>query len=189
MKILLVDNYDSFTYNLVHYFEGFDCDVDVVRNDELKGIVIDEYDKIVLSPGPGLPKEAAGMMEIIENWANKKPILGVCLGFQALVEHFGGDIYNQSIVKHGQAEKCNFDTTSKLFKGLPQQFNIGLYHSWAALRNTLPDEFVITANSENDVIMAIEHKSLPICGVQFHPESILTENGKEIIANFIRHFN
>ncbi|MBD3635807.1 MAG: aminodeoxychorismate/anthranilate synthase component II, partial [Crocinitomicaceae bacterium] len=131
MKILLVDNYDSFTYNLVHYFEGFDCEVDVYRNDELQEVNINIYDKIVLSPGPGLPSEAPGMIKIIEDFHRSKPILGVCLGFQALAEFFNGSIYNQEIVKHGVAEACTFEKSSKLFKNLPETFNVGLYHSWA----------------------------------------------------------
>ena len=189
MRILLVDNYDSFTYNLVHYFEGFDCLVDVVRNDEISFEQVMEYDKIVLSPGPGLPAEANQLNELIEQFIDKKPILGVCLGFQAIVEYYGGKLFNQAEVKHGVAEACQFKTDSRLFKELPTEFKIGLYHSWAADPDQIPEELIITATSENNVVMAFEHSNLPVCGVQFHPESILTENGKQIVQNFITNFN
>lgn len=189
LKILLVDNYDSFTYNLVHYLEGFDCEVKVERNDEINFKNVDSFDKIVLSPGPGLPSEALGMMKIIEIYADKKPILGVCLGFQALVEFFGGKIFNQNEIIHGHAVDCNFTPSSLLFKSLPSNFKVGLYHSWAAEKSSFPPILNITGESENGVLMAFEHSSLPIAGVQFHPESILTENGKEIIENFLTNFN
>ena len=189
MRILLIDNYDSFTFNLVHYFEGFDCEVDVFRNDQIKFDDIDGYDKIVLSPGPGLPNESLGMNEVIQNYFDKKPMLGVCLGFQALIEFFGGEIYNQQEVKHGVAEGCEFESSSKLFENLPATFDVGLYHSWAAKENKWPKVLNITARSKEGVIMAFEHKKLPIAGVQFHPESILTENGKGIVENFLQHFN
>lgn len=188
MKILLIDNYDSFTYNIVHYLEGFDAQVDIVFNDEIKFEEIFKYDKIVLSPGPGLPKEAGDMMKLIDLWYNKKPILGVCLGFQAIVEFFGGEIYNQAEVKHGLAEDCSFNINSKLFKDTASCFKIGLYHSWAANKENFPKELIITATSEFDVIMGFEHQHLNICGVQFHPESILTENGHQIIKNFLTNF-
>lgn len=188
MKIFLLDNYDSFTYNLVHYLEGFDCKVDVFRNDEIPFDTISSYNKIVLSPGPGLPSEAAGMMRVIELFHNQIPMLGVCLGFQAMIEFYGGTIYNQKEVKHGVAESCIVDNTSKLFRNLHETFRVGLYHSWAASESEMPEVLHITARTENNVIMAFEHQSLPVCGVQFHPESILTENGKEIVQNFILNF-
>ena len=189
MKILLIDNYDSFTYNLVHYLEGFDCEVMVLRNDEINLEHLPHFDKLVLSPGPGLPKEAGSLTAIIEKFYTTKPILGVCLGFQAITEFFGGEIYNQPQVKHGVSEMCTFKQESRLFNGLPKQFKIGLYHSWAAKGATFPDPLSITATSEHNVIMAFEHTHLPICGVQFHPESILSEFGHEIIANFLNNFN
>ena len=195
MKILLIDNYDSFTYNLVHYLEGQDATVVVVRNDEINFDVVQQFDKIVLSPGPGLPKGAGLQPKLIEQFATVKPILGVCLGFQALVEFFGGKIFNQQDVKHGVAEKCRIvvpsgkiTSDSKLFAGIEKEFNVGLYHSWAAKKEKFPDDLKITALSENDIIMAFEHKALPVFGVQFHPESILTENGHQIIANFLKQF-
>jgi anthranilate synthase component 2 len=189
LKILLIDNYDSFTFNLVHYLEGHDCEVTVWRNDEVDFSKIESFNKIVLSPGPGLPSEAAQLMEIITHTVGKMPILGVCLGFQALLEHFGGEIYNQDRVKHGVKEDCLLKEKSKLFTDIPDTFKIGLYHSWAAKKENFPDQLKITAVSQDDVIMAFEHEELPICGLQFHPESILSENGHEIIGNFLRHFN
>ncbi|MEP1069442.1 MAG: aminodeoxychorismate/anthranilate synthase component II [Crocinitomicaceae bacterium] len=188
MKILLIDNYDSFTYNLVHYLEGHDCEVTVWRNDEINFSQISEFDKIVLSPGPGLPKEAGQLMQVIQHCFNRQPILGVCLGFQAIVEFLDGEIYNQNLVKHGQKELCELVGTSKLFQNIPSKFNVGLYHSWAARKENFPEELKITAYSENDVIMACEHQNLPVCGVQFHPESILSDHGREIIGNFLKNF-
>lgn len=189
MKILVIDNYDSFTFNLVHYLEGLGCDVCVWRNDEIDFSAIATFDKIVLSPGPGLPIDAGDMNKLIKTHIESIPILGVCLGFQALVEHFGGEIYNQNEVKHGVAERCNFNSESKLFLQLPPQFKVGLYHSWAAKKKDFPSPLTITAETEEGTIMAFEHTTLPICGVQFHPESILTENGKAIVQNFIGNFN
>lgn len=188
MKILLIDNFDSFTYNIVHYLEGLDAEVDVVANNEIPFDLVDTYDKIVLSPGPGLPNKAGDLTKLIEQYFDKKPILGVCLGFQALVEFFNGTIYNQEHVKHGVTENCFFDSKSKLFDKMPKEYKIGLYHSWAADKKTFPKELTITAKSEFDIIMAFEHTKLPICGVQFHPESIMTENGRQIISNFLVNF-
>ena len=172
----------------MHYIEGFDIEVDVVFNDQLNTVNIDSYDKIVLSPGPGLPKDAGQMFSVIEKYAKTKPILGVCLGFQALVEFFGGDIYNMETVKHGVAVISTFDINSRLFKNTANQFKVGLYHSWAANMQNFPNTLQITGTSQNNIIMAFEHKKLPIAGVQFHPESILTEHGKKIVENFIFEF-
>lgn len=185
MKILIIDNYDSFTYNLVHYFEGHGASVTVVLNDKIDLEAISEYDKIVLSPGPGLPEQAGMMPEVIEKYFNTKPILGVCLGFQAIYKYLGGTLYNQPNVRHGVKVQCNIDNTSKLFHELPLKINVGLYHSWAANLNHFPDDLVVTATSTEDILMGFEHKSLPVYGVQFHPESILTEFGKEMIKNFL----
>lgn len=188
MKILIIDNYDSFTYNLVHYFEALDAKVTVVFNDRIVLEEMNDFDKIVLSPGPGLPKDAGKLMEVIATYANSKPILGVCLGFQALVEYFGGSLYNQPCVKHGVAETAVFDQESKLFRHTSAEFKIGLYHSWAAEPLDFPNTLKITAKTKNNVIMAFEHVKLPIAGVQFHPESILSENGFKIVENFIFNF-
>jgi anthranilate synthase component 2 len=189
MKLLILDNYDSFTYNLVHYLEVAGVEVITMRNDKVNYNTIDDCHKIVFSPGPGLPKNAGKMRQIINKYAGEKPMLGVCLGFQAIVEYYHGQLFNQEDVKHGVAEKCRCKTDSRLFQGLPQEINVGLYHSWAAKPDKFPRELIVTATSESGVIMAFEHKRLPICGVQFHPESILTEQGMGIIRNFIRNFN
>jgi len=185
LKILLIDNYDSFTYNLVHYLEGQGATVVVERNDEINFDAINQFDKIVLSPGPGLPKDAGLQPKLIQQFSKTQPILGVCLGFQALVEFFGGEIFNQNQVKHGVAENCKIISESKLFAGIELEFKVGLYHSWAAKKENFPIELIITALSENDTIMAFEHRSLPVYGVQFHPESILSDNGHQIIRNFL----
>ena len=165
MKILLIDNYDSFTFNLVHYLEGLDCTVTVWRNDQIVLKEVGDYDKIVLSPGPGLPNESNQLNNLISEYEEKKPILGVCLGFQALVESFGGKLYNQKEVKHGVDETGLFDSASKLFKNLPSSFKIGLYHSWAAQVDTFPKSLKVTGRSEKGVIMAFEHDQLPLAGL------------------------
>jgi anthranilate synthase component 2 len=185
LKILLIDNYDSFTYNLVHYLEAQDATVVVWRNDEIDFQKLFDFDAYIISPGPGLPKEAGDLMRFIDEVISKKPILGVCLGFQAIVEYFGGEIYNQQHVKHGIAEKCLLTADSKLFKKIPKEFQAGLYHSWAAKKENFPDDLKITVISENETIMAFEHEQLPIFGVQFHPESVLTEHGHKMIRNFV----
>ncbi len=159
--------------------------VDVVYNDKIPFSKIQTYNKVVLSPGHGLPKNAGDLMEFIHHYHSSIPILGICLGFQALVEFFGGSLINQKQVKHGVSENCFFDNNTTLFKHTPCEFNIGLYHSWQANKKTFPKELTITAQSKNDVIMAFEHQNLPIYGVQFHPESIITENGLKIIQNFL----
>lgn len=184
MKVLLLDNFDSFTFNLFHYLEAFDCEVTVVRNNAISLDEVDQYDKIVLSPGPGLPKDAGIMPQLIKAYVDKKPVLGVCLGMQALGEYFGGKLYNQQEVKHGVPEMCFHTGTNRLFANIPTRFEAGLYHSWAV---DLGQSEVLkpTAYSENQVLMAFEHVHLPIAGVQFHPESILTQYGKEMIWNFI----
>lgn len=185
MKVLLLDNFDSFTFNLFHYLEALGCEVSVVRNNGISIGEIAPYDKIVLSPGPGLPKDAGIMMEVINTYAEQKPILGVCLGMQALGVHFGGELYNQSAVKHGVAEKCIHDQNNRLFAGIPEEFEVGLYHSWAVnIENAT--EIKPVAYSENEVLMAFEHRSFPVAGVQFHPESLLTEYGRNIMGNFLK---
>jgi len=185
MKILLLDNYDSFTWNLHHLLEPH-AEVDVVRND---AITVDEaarYDRIVLSPGPGLPIEAGIMMELLLKLMPTQPILGVCLGMQAIVEACGGTLYNQEHVMHGVAVPCiPEEPRDPLFTDLPERFDVGLYHSWAADAKTLPPELRITARSEAGVIMALRHTHYDLCGVQFHPESVLTPVGERIIWNWI----
>ncbi|MFK8039338.1 MAG: aminodeoxychorismate/anthranilate synthase component II [Crocinitomicaceae bacterium] len=185
MKILLIDNYDSFTYNLVHYLEGLDVEVTVVLNDQINLDELDRYDKIVISPGPGLPKDAGIIMEVIDIYHKTKPILGVCLGFQALSTYFGGELYNQDEVMHGIQATCKANSQSVLFQNTSSTIKVGLYHSWALKPETTPACFRITGISDTQVIMAIEHKTLPLYGVQFHPESILTEFGMQILKNFL----
>ena len=180
-RILLLDNYDSFTYNLSHYLEGEGAMVDVVLNDQFDKSTLDLYDKVVLSPGPGLPIYSGSMMEVIELSDGIRPVLGVCLGMQAIAEYLGGSLYNQKVVKHGVSENVQIHE-SILFRGLPEEIEVGLYHSWAV--NTEGD-FNIISNSKEGVIMAIENKLKNFYGVQFHPESILTQEGKRIIENFL----
>ncbi len=188
MEILLLDNYDSFTYNLYHYLLDFTDQVEVRRNDEISAKETDRFTHIVLSPGPGLPKSAGVLMDVVQRQAERTSILGVCLGMQAIAEHFGGSIYNQREVKHGVTTHIEMAQNAKLFTGLPNQVQVGLYHSWAVQEETLPSVLNITARSTQNVLMAIEHRSLPICGVQFHPESILTQHGKAMIENWLKLF-
>ena len=180
--MLIVDFYDSFTYNLAHYFEKLDSKVKVSRNDELDLDIILNFDKLILSPGPGLPKEKEKMFEILEQFHGKIPILGICLGMQAIGEFMGGRIQNQSIVKHGIAENITVSNSNYLLKNLPNKFQIGLYHSWEIVN--IPIENV-SSISQNNVIMSIEFPEQKLYGVQFHPESILTENGLELLRNFL----
>lgn len=186
-KVLVLDNYDSFTYNLVHYIEALNFEVDVFRNDEISIEAIDAYNTIILSPGPGLPKDAGILLDVIRTYAPTKKILGVCLGMQAIGEVFGGKLENLSHVFHGVASQLSvLDKSDKLFKNLPQQFEIGRYHSWVVAQNDFPKDLIITAVEENKQIMALRHTTFKLYGVQFHPESILTQRGKEIIANFLK---
>jgi len=180
--VLIVDFYDSFTYNLAHYFEKLDCDIDVLRNDELDINCVSNYDKLILSPGPGLPTEKENLLHLLEFFTGEIPILGICLGMQAIGIFKGGQIQNQLSVKHGVSEKVNVLNHKGLFKGLPTTFEVGLYHSWEVIN--IPHES-ITSVSENEVIMAIEFPESKLYGVQFHPESIMTEYGLELISNFL----
>jgi len=186
-KVLVVDNYDSFTYNLVHYIEANPkFEVDVFRNDEISIEEVGKYNTIILSPGPGLPKDAGILKEVIKTYAPTKKILGVCLGMQAIGEVYGGELSNLEHVFHGVASTLNIkDKTDLLFKNLPENFEIGRYHSWVVSNDNFPAELTITSIDENNQIMSVKHNSFNVYGVQFHPESILTENGKEIINNFL----
>ncbi len=186
-KILVIDNYDSFTYNLVHYIEELNHKVDVYRNDQISLDAINKYDKIVLSPGPGLPKDAGILKEIIEKYAATKKILGVCLGMQAIGEVFGASLQNLDQVYHGIASAITItDENDVLYKSLPKTFDVGRYHSWVINKATLPETLKITSIEENGQIMSITHKEFNVYGVQYHPESILTKNGKKIIENFLK---
>lgn len=186
-KILVLDNYDSFTYNLVHYIEANeDYEVEVFRNDEISLEEVDKYDAIVLSPGPGLPAEAGILKELIKQYAPTKKILGVCLGMQAIGEVFGGQLENLDNVYHGVATDLSVtDTSDLIYKNLPQKFKVGRYHSWVISKENFPSALNITAVEENNQIMSLKHKDYKLYGVQYHPESILTEHGKEIINNFL----
>ncbi len=186
MKILILDNYDSFTYNLVHYVEQFCDDLTVKRNDEILLDTVDDFDAIVLSPGPGLPKDAGIMPELIKRYSSTKKILGVCLGHQAIGEAFGGKLKNLNQVHHGVSIPVNIiDRNESLFSGLPNRIDTGRYHSWVIDRETVPFQLMVTANDDDSQIMAIRHKEFDVCGVQFHPESLLTPEGLKIIENWV----
>ena len=185
MKVLTVDNYDSFTYNLKHYVEQLNVNVVVKRNDELTLDEIYAYDKLILSPGPGLPSETPMMSEILERFYREKPILGVCLGMQGIAEHFGGKLRNQKQVKHGVRAEVVIDNSSKLYQGLPSTIKTGLYHSWCVDEYTVPEVLKVTGRSSENVIMSFEHNDLPVYGVQFHPESVMTDFGIQIVTNFL----
>ena len=189
-KILILDNYDSFTYNLVHYVKDFgQHEVDVYRNDKISLEEVNNYDGIILSPGPGLPSEAGLLLSIIENYYESKRILGVCLGQQAIAEVFSGSLVNLSKVHHGVATQIQLTQPMHyLFEGLPAEIEVGRYHSWVVNPAGFPDCLQVTATDKNGEIMALCHKVYDVCGVQFHPESILTPRGKEIIFNWLKKF-
>ncbi|MEI7522692.1 MAG: aminodeoxychorismate/anthranilate synthase component II [Mariniphaga sp.] len=188
MKILVIDNYDSFTYNLVHALKKFEgVTVEVKRNDDLAEGEPDQYDKIVFSPGPGLPEEAGQMPSVIRNYAGKKPMLGVCLGHQAIGESFGGRLENMNDVLHGIATPITVVAKSYLFESLPETFDAGRYHSWIVERESLPAVLEITSLDQEGRIMSFQHREFDIQGVQFHPESILTPIGEKILENWVKH--
>lgn len=184
MNIIVIDNYDSFTFNLVHYLEELDCTVTVKRNDQFDLGEIAHYDKIVLSPGPGIPDEAGLLKAVIKKYAKTKPMLGVCLGHQAIAEVFGGTLSNLTTVFHGVASSISVTQEDPLFKGLPASFDVGRYHSWV-VNKPLPEGFVLLAEEGNGQVMAFKHDTYPIYGVQFHPESVLTPNGKQLLKNWV----
>ena len=203
MKILVLDNYDSFTYNLVHLVEKIlHQKIDVFRNDQIPLEKVKDYDKIILSPGPGLPEEAGLLLPLIKEYAATKSILGVCLGHQAIGEAFGGKLINLSKVYHGVATDVNIvigewsmvkekdspfsiHHSPNLFEGLPDTFSVGRYHSWIVSEENFPDELEITARDGNNYIMALQHKKYDVQGVQFHPESVLTPSGETIMRNWL----
>lgn len=188
MKILVFDNYDSFTYNLVHLVKKIVHDqVDVYRNDQIPLEKVATYDKIILSPGPGIPGEAGMLLPLIKEYAATKSILGVCLGHQAIGEAFGGSLVNLSTVYHGVALDCQLSGANcPLFQGMPPVFKVGRYHSWIIDEKTFPAELEITARDENNYIMALQHKNYDVQGVQFHPESVLTPDGETILRNWLK---
>jgi anthranilate synthase component II len=187
-RILIIDNYDSFTYNLVHLVNEIGLQCEVWRNDKFNIGDVDAYDRIILSPGPGIPSEAGLLLEVIEKYASTKSIFGVCLGQQAIAEVFGGKLYNLPQPMHGIATPIKVtDKQERLFTGLPETFKVGRYHSWVVDGNSLPDCLAVTAIDEADnSLMALTHKEYDVRGVQFHPESILTEFGKEMMQNWLR---
>lgn len=186
-KILVIDNYDSFTYNLVHYLEDLDCEVTVYRNDEFDIDEIAHFDKILLSPGPGIPDEAGLLKAVIAKYAPTKSILGVCLGQQAIGEVFGGTLSNLDKVYHGVATMVKTSVDDELlFEGLGNEFEVGRYHSWV-VDASLPDVLEATSFDENGQVMSLRHKTYDVRGVQFHPESVLTPNGKKILENWLKN--
>ena len=192
MKILVFDNYDSFTYNLVHLVEKITHEkVDVYRNDQIPMEKVKEYDKIILSPGPGIPEEAGLLLPLIKEYASSKSILGVCLGHQAIGQAFGGELINLSSVFHGVATKIEVRSQesgvrSPLFDGLPNELEVGRYHSWVVSKDNFPAELEITAEDESGMIMGLQHKTYDVQGVQFHPESVLTPMGEAIMRNWLK---
>lgn len=181
--ITVIDNYDSFVYNLVRYVRDTGCKVNVQRNDALDYDEIAKSDGIILSPGPGIPLEAGQLLDAIQEFGTKKPVLGVCLGHQAIAQSFGGSLDKAMKPIHGKASTISHDSTSPIFQNIPSYFDVGRYHSWIV--RSLPDSFRATSYSIDGEIMSFEHTELPIYGVQFHPESILTPNGRTIISNWI----
>jgi anthranilate synthase component 2 len=185
-KIVVIDNYDSFTYNLVHYLEDLNSLVTVYRNDEFELEQLEKFDKILLSPGPGIPDEAGLLKQVIQNYASSKSILGVCLGQQAIGEVFGASLINLEKVFHGVATKVTLSVTDEsLFTSLPSEFEVGRYHSWVVNQDNFPEVLEITSVDENNQIMSLRHKIFDVKGVQFHPESVLTPYGKQILENWI----
>ena len=187
MKILIFDNYDSFTYNLFHLVKELGCkNVEVHRNDRITLDEVERFDKIIISPGPGLPSETAQLLPLIRRFAPYKSILGVCLGHQAIAEAFGGRLINLENVYHGVATPIQIVANHRIFAGLPETFEAGRYHSWIVDSNHFPEELEITAIDDEGQIMALRHRTLDVNGVQFHPESVLTPLGKTIVENFLQ---
>lgn len=186
IKILVLDNYDSFTYNLVHYIRelGY-THLDVYRNDKITVAEVDAYDKVLLSPGPGVPDESGILKELIKTYGAKKSIMGVCLGHQAIGEVYGAELENRNQVLHGIANTLKITKEDVIYKDLPKEFKVGRYHSWQINKDKLGDDLVVTAVDEEGCVMSIRHKNHDVCGVQFHPESILTEHGKELMNNWL----
>lgn len=185
MKIVIIDNYDSFTYNLSHLIKEIGAEVSVIRNDQFTLNQLERFDKIVLSPGPGIPSEAGLLLDVIKTYKGRKPILGVCLGHQAIGEVFGGTLENLSDVFHGVATEGTQFSNDYIFDSLPKRITMGRYHSWVVSRENFPTCLEVTAVSDEGQIMALKHKNYDIHGIQFHPESVLTPEGKTILRNFI----
>ena len=186
MKLLILDNYDSFTYNIVHAVRELGVEPAVCRNDKITLDEVDNFDKIIISPGPGIPSEAGILPQLLERYAGSKPILGVCLGHQAIGECFGARLRNLPEVYHGIKSQISITVPEYIFAGLPDRIDVGRYHSWVVDRNNLPDCLEVTAVSDDGEIMAMRHRTLDVRGVQFHPESILTPQGLTIIDNWLK---
>lgn len=192
MKTIIIDNYDSFTYNLAHLLKSLGTEVDVRRNDRIELPQLETYDNIVLSPGPGIPSEAGRMPEVIAAYARQKPILGICLGHQAIAEAFGAELENLARVFHGVQTPALLQGQAEaeadgLFRGLPPEIAVGSYHSWAVRRDSLPSCLAVTALSPEGAILALKHRQLNVRGLQFHPESILTPQGRQILGNWLSY--
>ena len=187
MKIVIIDNYDSFTYNLSHLLKELGAEVDVVRNDKFELKDLEQYDKIVLSPGPGIPSEAGLLLDVIRTYAGRKPILGVCLGHQAIGEVFGASLENLKEVYHGVQTEGTQLGNDYIFEGLPERVMMGRYHSWVVAKDSVPECLEVTAMADDGEIMAMRHRQYDIHGIQFHPESVLTPEGKTIVGNFLKH--
>ena len=187
MKLLILDNYDSFTYNIVHAVRELGITPTVVRNDKITLPEIDEFDKIIISPGPGIPSEAGILPELLREYAGKKPILGVCLGHQAIGENFGATLENLDDVYHGVQTMAHVIADDYILKGMGNDFPVGRYHSWIVSEKNLPESLVVTSVDDAGKIMSLRHKDFDIHGVQFHPESLLTPGGNKIISNFLMH--
>ena len=185
MKIVIIDNYDSFTYNLSHLVKELGAEVTVVRNDQFELADLEPYNKIILSPGPGIPSEAGLLLDVIRTYAGKKPILGVCLGHQAIGEVFGGKLENLADVFHGVATPCHIVSDDPIFSGIERDITIGRYHSWVVSNENFPDCLEVTAVSDEGQVMALRHKTLNVRGIQFHPESVLTPDGKKMLQNWL----
>lgn len=186
MKTVIIDNYDSFTYNLSHLVKELGADVTVYRNDKFEMSQLEAFDKIILSPGPGIPSEAGLLLDVIKTYAGRKPILGVCLGHQAIGEVFGGKLTNLKDVYHGVATPVTLTTDDYLFEGLGNTFEVGRYHSWVVDTDGFPDCLEVTSVSEEGFIMSLRHREYDIRGIQYHPESVLTPGGKTIIKNWLK---
>ena len=187
MKIVIIDNYDSFTYNLSHLLKELGAEVDVVRNDKFELKDLEQYDKIVLSPGPGIPSEAGLLLDVIRTYAGRKPILGVCLGHQAIGEVFGASLENLKEVYHGVQTEGTQMGNDYIFDGLPERVMMGRYHSWVVAKDSVPECLEVTAMSDDGEIMAMRHRQYDIHGIQFHPESVLKKKKKTIVGNFLKH--
>ena len=185
MKVLIVDNFDSFTYNLKHYIEQFSDLVVVLRGNKIDVLTLDEYDKIIISPGPGLPYEHKIINKLLSIYYKRKPILGVCLGHQSIAHFFGADLINLDNVKHGTSTNITHNNNCRLFKGLPKSFNVGHYHSWVISKDNFPNVLSITSENQEGIITSYTHKEYDLIGIQFHPESVLTDFGLDLLRNWV----